>query len=454
MPEEMGSRLPSRGQEPPDEDPRRRAPFSSSGTEVRVGIPHPGPDPSFRAALASRDFTLLWLGQFGSEVGNGLVQLALPLLVYAITGSAIQMAGAYIFQFLPWLLFGLLGGVLVDRWDRRITIVVVELVRAVAFLSVGIAFAIDSDILTVQMIYALIFMESSLQNFFNPARLALMPNLVKAEDLRAGNSLMEVSRHIGFLVAPSAGVALADYLGAATIIIIDGVTFAISGLTVFMIRWRQPKRIVERVEGWRQQLAQVYRETSEGITVIRTVRLLQVTILLGFALNLVVAPIQTLLPLYVFDVKEQPQAYFALLALTFIVGLLVGSLAAPAISKRAGLGKMTIGSVIVLGATISVAAYLPTLIVPIGALVVAGIAIGALNVGQMNMLQTSTTDEERGRVSAAYYSVTLGVRTAGYAVAGALVAPLGIQPLFVVFGVIVLCLGLFLIRVPEIRDHV
>src|SRR5687768_10732397 len=198
MPEEEGSRLPSRGQEPPDEDPRRRAPFSSSGTEVRVGIPSPGPNPSFRAALASRDFTLLWLGQFGSEVGNGLVQLALPLLVYALTGSAFQLASAYIFQFLPWLLFGLLGGVLVDRWDRRITIVVVEFVRAAAFLDIGIAFALDRDILTVEMIYALIFLESSLQNFFNPARLALMPNLVKDEDLRAANSLMEVSRHIGF----------------------------------------------------------------------------------------------------------------------------------------------------------------------------------------------------------------------------------------------------------------
>ena len=158
------------------------------------------------------------------------------------------MAGAYIFQFLPWLLFGLLGGVLVDRWDRRITIVVVELVRAAAFLSVGIAFAIDPDILSVEMIYALIFIESSLQNFFNPARLALMPNLVKRRRpaCRATRS-WKCRRHIGFLVAPSAGVVLADYLGASTIIIVDGVTFAISGLTVFMIRWRQPKRIVERV---------------------------------------------------------------------------------------------------------------------------------------------------------------------------------------------------------------
>ena len=326
-------------------------------------------------------------------------------------------------------------------------------VRAAAFLSVGTAFAVDSDILTVEMIYGLIFLESTLQNFFNPARLALMPNLVKEEDLRAANSLIEVSRHVGFLIAPSAGLILADFLGSSTIILADGVTFLISGITVFLIKWRQPKREQVHVDGWRQQLRLVLVETQEGIAVIRRVRLLQVTMLLGFSLNLVVAPIQTLLPLFVLEIKQQTKAYFGLLAAAFITGLIVGSLVAPAVSRRVGLGRMTIASVLLLGATISVAAYLPTLWVPVIALAIAGVSIGSLNVGQINMLQTSTTDEERGRVSAAFYSATLGVRTLGYFSAGALVAPAGVQPLFVAFGVIVLCVGVFLSRIPEVREH-
>jgi len=439
---------------PPSEPGVYRAPplaTPPADSSIRVGIPSPGP--SFRGALASRDFLLLWMGQFGSEAGNGLVQLALPFLVLEITGSAFQLAGAYVVQFLPWLLFGLVGGVLVDRWDRRVTIVVVEVVRAAAFLGVGTAFALDKGLLSVEFIYALIFLESSLQNFFNPARLALMPNLVKEDDLRAANSLMEVSRHIGFLVAPSAGLVLADFLGSSTIIVADGVTFLISGITVSLIRWRQPKREAARVDGWRRQLRLVLQETKEGIAVIRAVRLLQITLLLGFSLNLVVAPIQTLLPLFVIEIKHQTQAYLGLLAAGFISGLLVGSLVAPAVSRRVGLGRMTIASVLVLGTTIAVAAYLPTLWVPVVALVIAGVAIGSLNVGQINMLQTSTTDDERGRVSAAYYSATLGVRTLGYFSAGALVAPAGVQPLFVAFGVVVLCVGAFLTRIPEVREH-
>jgi MFS family permease len=396
---------------------------------------------------------MLWVGQFGSEVGNGLVQLALPLLVYDLPGSAFQLGLAYVVQFTPWLLFGLLGGVLVDRWDRRITIVVVEVARAAAFLSVGTAYAIDASFLSVEVFYALIFLESSLQNFFNPARLALMPNLVKEDDLRAANSLMEVSRHVGFLVAPSVGIALASLFGSGTIILVDGVTFMLSGATVFLIRWRQPRRQLEQVDGWNERMRLVYRETRDGIRVIRRVTLLQVTLLLGFSLNLVVAPIQALLPPFVRQVKNQPDTYFALLAVGFVSGLIVGSLIAPALSRRTGLGRMAIWSVLILGVTICTAAYIPTLVLPVAAMAIAGTAIGSLNVAQINMLQTSTTDDERGRVSAAYYSATLGVRSLGYLTAGALAAPAGVQPLFVAFGVIVLGVGVFLWRIPEVRDH-
>jgi Na+/melibiose symporter-like transporter len=281
-----------------------------------------------------------------------------------------------------------------------------------------------------------------------------MPNLVKEDDLRAANSLMEVSRHIGFLVAPSLGIALASVFGSGTIILADGVTFLISGITVFLIRWRQPRRQLEQVEGWRERARLVYRETSEGIAVIKRVTLLQVTLLLGFSLNLVVAPIQALLPPFVKEIKDQPDTYFAVLAVGFVSGLIIGSLLAPAISRRTGLGKMAIGSVLILGTTICVAAYVPTLVLPVAAMAIAGTAIGSLNVAQISMLQTSTTDEERGRVSAAYYTATLGVRSLGYLTAGALAAPAGVQPLFVAFGIIVLGVGAFLWRTPVVRQHV
>ena len=164
---------------------------------------------------------------------------------------------------------------------------------------------------------------------------------------------MEVSRSIGFLIAPPAGSLVIDQLGPASIMLIDGVTFAISGFTVFMIRWRPPPRVVEQAESWRHSAEIVINQTKEGIAAIVRSRLLQVCMILGFSLNLIVAPIQLLMPLFVRDVKHAEADYFGLLVAGLLVGLIFGSLTAPITAKKVGLGKLTIASVLILGIIIS-----------------------------------------------------------------------------------------------------
>jgi MFS family permease len=416
---------------------------------LRVGFADQGP--SFRGALASRDFSLLFVGQVTAAVGNGVLQLALPWLVLDLTGSALQLGVAYFFQFLPMLLFGIAGGVFVDRFDRRLTIIVADGVRAVAFLSVGMIYYLDA--LTVQHIYAVIFLESTMANFFNPARAALMPNLVKNGDLRAANSLMEISRHIGFIVAPPAGGVLIALIGASALFLMDGVTFAISAITVFLIAWRPPQRVKEQSESWRHSVQIVLQETKAGLAVIGHQQLLQVAVLLGLSLNVIIAPIQVLMPLFVRDVKHAGASYFGLLVAGLLVGLILGSLIAPAGSRRLGLGRMTIIAVIVLGIVVAVASWPPSLWPPVVAMMIAGTCIGSLNVAQATMLQDATSDDERGRVSATYFTSTLGIRPLSFLAMGALASAVDIRLLFTALGVFAVALGAMLYRIPKVRDH-
>jgi MFS family permease len=391
---------------------------------LRVGIPRS--EPGFRAALASRDFTLLFLGQLGAGIGNGLMQIALPFLVLRLTGSALQLGLAYFFQFLPVLLFGVLGGVLVDRWDRRRTIVLIETLRAAAFLSIGIIYYLGA--LRVEHVYTVIFIEATLANFFNPARAALMPNLVPPENLRPANSLMEVSRTAGLLVAPSFGGFLSAYLGPAAVMLINGVTL--------------------------QSAQMMLSQTAVGLGTIWRSRLLQVAVGMGFSLNLIIAPIQLLLPLFVTEVKNTDERYFGLLVVGMALGVIAGSLLAPVIARRLGLGRMTIAAVLLLGALVSVAAWPPTLWPPLAAICLAGAAIGALNVAQTTMLQSATTDDERGRVSATYFTATLGVRPFGMLAMGAMAEAVDdIRFLFVGLGVATILLGAVLSRLPEVRQQ-
>jgi MFS family permease len=417
---------------------------------LRVGIPSPGP--SFRGALSSRDFSLLFVGQLTAAMGNGAVQLALPWLVLKLTDSPLQLGLAYFFQFLPMLLFGVLGGVFADRWDRRLTMFVTDMVRALAFLSVGAIYYFDA--LRVEHIFAVIFLESTMANFFNPARAALMPNLVRPDDLRAANSLMEVSRHVGMLIFPSIGGLLVAFAGPAAVLFVDGITFLLSAVTVFLIRWRPDKmREQEQAQDLRHAIRIVVQQTADGLRAIGRERLLQVSMLLGLSLNAVVAPIQLLLPLFVQQVKHAEADYFGLLVGFLLGGLITGSLTAPAVARRVGLGHMTIVAVTILGLVIIAASWPPGLWPPAAAMFVAGTCIGLLNVAQTTMLQAATTDEDRGRVSATYYTATLGVRPLAFLVMGAFAEAIDIRYLFVFLGLVAVSLGAFLIRMPEVRDH-
>ena len=417
---------------------------------LRVGIPNPGP--SFRGALASRDFSLLFVGQLTAAMGNGAVQLALPWLVLKLTNSPLQLGLAYFFQFLPMLLFGVLGGVFADRWDRRMTMFVTDMVRAVAFISVGAIYYLDA--LAVEHLFAVIFLESTMANFFNPARAALMPNLVKEEDLRAANSLMEVSRHIGMLIFPSIGGLLVAFVGPAAILFVDGVTFLLSAVTVFLIRWRPDKaRIIEQAESLGHAVRIVVQQTADGLKSIGRERLLQVSMLLGLSLNAVVAPIQLLLPLFVKEVKHAEADYFGLLVAFLLAGLITGSLTAPGVARRVGLGRMTIAAVGVLGVTIIISSLPPGAWPPAIAMFVAGTCIGLLNVAQTTMLQAATTDEDRGRVSATYYTATLGIRPLAFLVMGGFAEAVDIRYLFVFLGLVAVSLCGYLFRLPEVREH-
>jgi predicted MFS family arabinose efflux permease len=265
---------------------------------------------------------------------------------------------------------------------------------------------------------------------------------------------MEVSRHVGMLIFPSVGGVLVALAGPATVLFVDGVTFSLSALTVFLIRWRPEKtRELEQAEDLGHAVRIVVQQTAEGLKSIGRERLLQVSMLLGLSLNAVVAPIQLLLPLFVKEVKHAEADYFGLLVAFLLAGLISGSLTAPSVARRMGLGRMTITAVGILGVTIIAASWPPGHWPPAVAMFIAGTCIGLLNVAQTTMLQDATTDEDRGRVSATYYTATLGVRPLAFLAMGAFAEAVDIRYLFVFLGLVAVTLCGYLFRLPEVREH-
>ena len=113
---------------------------------------------------------------------------------------------------------------------------------------------------------------------------------------------------------------------------------------------------------------------------------------------------------------------------------------------------MSIGAICLLGIVISVAPWPPTIWPPLVAMIIAGFAIGSLNVAQVTLLQGSTSDEERGRVTATYFTATLGVRPFGFLAVGALAGTVDIRLMFVALGILALVIGVGLARIREVRE--
>src|SRR5574338_567526 len=122
------------------------------------------------------DFGLLWWGQVTSQIGEGLNKVALLWFVYGLTGSAMKMTVVGLLQTVPPLLFGPLIGVYLDRWHKKKVMVWVDLLRAVLTFMIPALYAADA--LSIEGLYALIFLTSVVSTVFGPALVSAVPLLV------------------------------------------------------------------------------------------------------------------------------------------------------------------------------------------------------------------------------------------------------------------------------------
>ena len=135
------------------------------------------------AVLRERDFVLLWLAGLVSIAGDLAFVIALPLHVYRLTDSTLATAATFAASSLPGVLFGSVAGVFVDRWDRKRTMIVADLLRAVMLLPLLLA----PD--QLGMIYTIAIIQGAVGLFFSPAESALLPKLVEKERLVTANAL-------------------------------------------------------------------------------------------------------------------------------------------------------------------------------------------------------------------------------------------------------------------------
>ncbi len=190
------------------------------------------PAPAVSALKLTRDLFLLWLGQFISSVGDWCLWVAIPVTIYNSTNSHKDLAFSVVTEGLPYLIFSPIAGVIVDRTNRRLTMIVADIVRAalVSLLALPLIHPIP-----LWGYYAVLFCASAASAFFNPARAVIMTQVVPQRQLMRVNTLLATSRQFSDILGPILGGALIALLTKRGAFLADTATFILSAVCISLL---------------------------------------------------------------------------------------------------------------------------------------------------------------------------------------------------------------------------
>jgi len=247
---------------------------------------------TFFKSLTLRSFALLWSGQQLSALGDSIYRVALAWWVLEKTGSATAMSTIFIFASVPMLVFLLVGGVAVDRYNRARVMLLSDILRS--FLIGIVALLAFAHRLEVWHIYVVSVLFGIVGAFFGPAYRAIVPEIVPRELLPSANGLMTLSIQLADIAGPALGALIVSTSGSPAAFTLDCLSFVISALCLApLVRLA----LTAHATKGRKNLL---HDVREGIEVVRKSSWLLITIVIASLANITLsAPFAIALPFLV-----------------------------------------------------------------------------------------------------------------------------------------------------------
>ena len=385
------------------------------------------------------NYLLLWSGQTVSSVGSGVSQIAFPLLVLMITRSPAQAGFAGALRTVPYFIFTLPGGALIDRWNRKWVMILCDAGRALSLASIPVAFILGD--LTIVQLYIVALIEGTLYVFFDLAETASLPRVVSKEQLPAATAQNNVTFGVTTLLGPPLGTVLYS-IGRVLPFLADAVSYAISVLSLFFIKVKFQQ---ERVAAPRK----LYLEVFEGMKWLWQQPLLRSMALLNCGMAGLGAG-GTLLIIVLAERQHTSTAFIGFIFSLGGIGAILGALLAKTIQQRFTYGQAIIGLWWLYPLPFVLLAVAPNPLI-LGGLLAAGLLVdSAYNVVQFSYRLALIPDELQGRVNSSFRLISYSLRPLGQALTGVLIQSIG-----VVFTVLAFSLCLVMLAVAAtLNSHV
>ena len=391
--------------------------------------------------LINRNFAFLAIGQAISNMGDFVYSTTLLVWVFILTHSAGAVSGVLIAQYAPVFILGPVAGVFVDRWNRRQTMIVADVVRAVATL---LPFIVPAA-LRLPTIYTSVFLLSSFSRFFMPARSGVLQVIVPSKQQPQAAAFTQATFALSFIIGPALASPLYFAVGPLVACLINSASFLVSAFCLSGIR--ASKEALHPYAFAKERvavgIAPVMRELLVGFRFVATTRVLLVVTFLALIAMLGAGALNALDIVFVSRNLHASAALYGPLTAAGGLGALIGAITMGFVAKKMAPKYILAGSVFLLGVGIIVYSFQTWIVIAIIVNFVTGFPQGGIDVGFGPLLINSTPQTMMGRVQSVIETGMFGTSLISIGLAGYFGQFVPVNIIFALGGLLIVVSGLF-----------
>ena len=385
------------------------------------------------------DFSRIWSASLITNLVDGVLRLAAPLLAVSLTEDPILIGALSALGLLPWLFFAIPIGALVDRVDRRKALVIGNSLRAV--IALFIAFAVSQDFINIWLLLISVFFFGICEVLVDTTSQAVLPQILDKSNYERGNSRLQISEVI---VSQFAGAPLSGLLYAVSIALpffFSTTGFILAGLLILLFPFERAINVRKEGDAGQAKLGlkgdikfalnYLYQDKQIFSIVV-------ITTLLGFFYSLSNA----IAPLFILKELNVSPALFGVVLAIQGIGALAGSIAAPMVSKYLGRGKALAINVFFASLLVIFIGLSPNAYFFVAVSVLVGFTISVWNILLMSLYQSLIPPELYGRIHGARRTIVWGLMPIG-ALLGGIIARGGLRLPFLIGGSIATLIAFF-----------
>ncbi len=408
----------------------------------------PSPAPTAPTRWAQKFFTI-WTGQAFSLVGSAVVQFALVWWLTQKTGSATVLATASLVALLPQILLGPFVGALIDRWNRRLIMIVAD--SCIALFTGVLIFLFLSGMIQVWHVYVIMMIRSLGGAFHSPAMTSSTSLMVPNKHLARVAGMNQTLQGVISIFAPPLGALLLSLMPTGQVLFVDIATAALAVIPLFFIPIPQPPRQIAQLNGSIEKTS-YWHDLKEGYSYVIKWRGLFGLILLAMALNFLLSPASALTPLFIKNIFQGGAQELALVESIFGIGVIVGGVV---LSAWGGFNRRIVTSfsgIIGIGLGVLLISVTPSNL--FGLLLIGNFVLGFAQVfanGPLSAIfQSTIAPDMQGRVFSLISAGATAMMPLSLAIAGPLSDWLGIRTWFVFGGSLCILMTIVAFFIPVI----